>query len=178
MIFFRHTTGIHYTDELVEWVLLRLSSKGIEKVREGSVPVPKGFFDQENAPMFPSEVLTGIRKYFRGIVTVSLPSKYLLMRILELPSTNPQELKSMVELQMDQLSPYPIDQLTMSYEVVHSTENHSRVLAVAASRKVVDSLGDLFKAKHIYVRSVDAEVLTWWSLLARGDLQFTDRGRF
>jgi hypothetical protein len=71
----------------------------------------------------------------------------------------------MVELQMDQISPFPVDQLTISYEVLRQTENHSRVLAVAAQRKTVDALGDLFKAQNVYIRSLDAEVLAWWSLL-------------
>jgi len=165
MILFSHTTGIHYTDEIVEWAVLRKNRKGTEKIREGSLPVPKGFFQQESAPLFPADVLAEIRRSFRGIVTVSLPSSQLLMRILELPSTSPQELKSMVELQMDQISPFPVDQLTVSYEVLKQTENHSRVLAVAAQRKIVDTLGDLFKAQHVYIRSLDAEILAWWSLL-------------
>lgn len=165
MLLLSHTTGIHYTDEIVEWAVLRKSRKGTEKIREGSLPVPEGFSQQENAPLFPAEVLAGIRRNFLGVVTVSLPSSHLLMRILELPSTNPQELKSMVDLQMDQISPFPVDQLTVSYEVLRSTEDHSRVLAVAAQRKTVDALGDLFKAQHVYIRSLDAEVLAWWSLL-------------
>ncbi|MEI7850684.1 MAG: pilus assembly protein PilM [Kiritimatiellales bacterium] len=165
MMLFTHTTGIHYTDEIVEWAVLRKNRKGTEKIREGSLPVPEGFFQQENAPPFPAEVLSGIRRSFRGVVTVSLPSSQLLMRVLELPSTSPQELKSMVELQMDQISPFPVDQLTVSYEVLCQTENHSRVLAVAAQRKIVDTLGDLFKAQNIYIRSLDAEILAWWSLL-------------
>jgi hypothetical protein len=162
---FRHTTGIHYTDETVEWAVLRQNRKGTEKLKEGSLPIPPGFFQQANAPLFPAELLKDVRKNFRGIVTVSLPSSQLLMRMLELPSTNPEELKGMVELQMDQISPFPVEQLTVSYEVLQQTENHSRVLAVAAQRKTVDTLGDLFKAQNIYIRSLDAEVLAWWSLL-------------
>jgi hypothetical protein len=171
MMLFSHTTGIHYTDEIVEWAVLRKNRQGTEKIREGSLPVPEGFFEQENAQLFPADVLAGIRRSFRGIVTVSLPSAHLLMRILELPSTSPQELKSMVELQMDQISPFPVDQLTVSYEVLRQSENHSRVLAVAAPRKTVDALGDLFKAQNIYIRSLDAEILAWWSLLvAHGEV--------
>ena len=66
MRFFTHTTGIHYTDELVEWAVLRKNRQGTEKQREGSLPIPEGFFQQENAPLFPAEVLEHIRKNFRG----------------------------------------------------------------------------------------------------------------
>ena len=165
MIFFSHSTGIHYTDEQVEWTVLRKNAQGTEKITEGSLPIPEGFFEQEDAPLFPAGVLPEIRRNFRGIVTVSLPSSKLLMRILELPSTQPGELKSMVDLKMDQISPFPVDQMTLSYEVLLEKENHSRVLAVAAPRKTVNALGDLFKEHNVYIRSLDAEVLVWWSLL-------------
>jgi len=165
MLLYSHTTGIHYTDEIVEWAVLRKTRGETETLREGSAPIPQGFFEQDEAPLFPSEVLTDIRKSFRGVVTVALPSSKLLMRVLELPSTDPKEIKGMVELQMDQISPFPADQLTVSYELLQETENHSRVLAVAAPRNWVDELGDLFKTENVYIRSLDAEILAWWSLL-------------
>jgi len=165
MLLYRHTTGIHYTDEIVEWAVLRKTRSETETLREGSVPIPQGFFEQDKAPLFPAGVLTEIRKNFRGVVTVALPSSQLLMRVLELPSTDPKEITGMVELQMDQISPFPADQLTLSYELLEETENHSRVLAVAAPRNSVDELGELFKSKNVYIRSLDAEILAWWSLL-------------
>jgi len=165
MLFHTHTTGIHYTDEIVEWAVLRKTRVETETLREGSAPIPQGFFDQEKAPLFPAEVLKDIHKNFRGVVTVSLPSSKLLMRVLELPSIDPDEITGMVALQMDQISPFPADQLCFSYELLKETENHSRVLAVAAPRKSVDELGDLFKTENVYIRSLDAEILAWWSLL-------------
>jgi len=165
MLLYSHTTGIHYTDEIVEWAVLRKTRSETETLLEGSTPIPQGFFEQAEAPLFPAEVLTEIRENFRGIVTVALPSSQLLMRVLELPSADPEELNGMVELQMDQISPFPSDQLTLSYELLEETEDHSRVLAVAAPRNSVDELGELFKSKNIYIRSLDAEILAWWSLL-------------
>jgi len=177
MLFYTHTTtGIHYTDEIVEWAVLRKTRNTTEKVREGSTPIPQSVSDLEEAPLFPQNVLAEIRKNFRGIVTVSLPSSKLLMRILELPSIDPDEIQAMVELQIAQISPFPADQLTLSYELLHEAENHSRVLAVAAPRKTVDELGELFKAEHVYIRSLDAEILAWWSLLlSHSDLSSTGR---
>ncbi|RLC74315.1 MAG: hypothetical protein DRI61_16900, partial [Chloroflexi bacterium] len=176
MLLFTHTTGIHFTDEIVEWAVLRKNRRGTEKLYEGTLPLPEGFFEQENAPLFPAEVLPEIRNNFKGIVTLALPSSQLLMRVIELPSADADELRGMVELQIDQISPFPVDQMTVSYEVLHQTEDHSRVLAVAAPRKVVDTLGDLSKEKNIYIRSLDAEILAWWSLLV-AHAQAPDKGR-
>ncbi len=165
MLLTTHTTGIHFTDKMVEWTVLRKNRTGTEKMREETCPIPDGFFEQENAPLFPAEVLGHIHKQLRGIITLSLPSSCLLMRVLELPSTDPGELEGMIALQIDQISPFPVDQLTTSYEVLSKGENHSRVLAVAAPRKTVDQLGELFKEQGVYIRSLDAEILAWWSLL-------------
>lgn len=170
------TTGIHYIDGNVEWTVMCKNSKGTEKLREGSVPVPAGYFEREDAPLFPAELLSDVRNSFKGIVTISLPSSRLLMRVAELPSLDPGELHDMVALQIDQISPFPADQLTVSYEVLHQTEENSRVLIVAAQRKWVDQLGDLFKQQHIYIRSLDAQILTWWSLLLQHD-KIPDTGR-
>lgn len=171
MIFNTHTTGIHYTDQRVEWAVLRKNRSGIEKLRNGTLPIPEDFFTAEDSPPFPADVLKESHKQFRGVVSLSLPSSRLLMRVLELPSTDPDELAGMVELQIDRISPFPLDQLTLSYEVLRQSEDQSRVLAVAAPRKTVDELGDLLKGQNIYVRSLDAEVLAWWSLLvAHGDV--------
>lgn len=177
MLFHRHTTGIHYTDEIVEWAVLRKTRSETEKMLEGSVPLPAEFTGQDDISLFPTGILPEIRKNFRGVVSVSLPSSKLLMRVLDLPTTDPAEISGMVELQMDQVSPFPADQLTLSYELLHKNENHSRVLAVAAPRNSVDELGDLFKEEHVYIRSLDAEILAWWSLLvAHHDMP--RKGRF
>jgi len=165
MLFRTHTTGIHYTDEIVEWVVLRKTRGETETLREGSAPIPQDFLEQEPTPLFPAEVLASIHKNFRGVVTVSLPSSKLLMRVLELPSTDPDEISGMVALQMDQISPFPADQLCVSYELLKESENHSRVLAVVTPRTSVDELGDLFKTQKVYIRSLDAEIMAWWSLL-------------
>jgi len=166
MVLKSYSSGIHYTGEIVEWaVFCKQRSGQHEKIREGSLPIPAGFFEAENAPLFPDEVLSELRRELRGIITASIPSSRLLMRVLELPSADSSEIKSMVDLQIDRISPYPLDQLTVSYEVLRQNEDSSRVLAVAAQRRFVDELGDLFKEKHIHIRSLDAEVLAWWSLL-------------
>ncbi len=160
-----YTTGIHHTDEIVEWTVLRKSRSHIEKFKEGTIPIPENFFDQENPVPFPSDVLPHIRNNFRGPVTVSLSTSKLLMWMLELPSTDLEEIRGMVALHIDQNSPFPIEQLTLSHEILLQTDDHSRVLAVAAPRKIVDALGDLFKTQNVYIRRLDSEALTWWSLL-------------
>jgi len=179
MFFYSHTTGIHYTDEIVEWAVSRKTRAETELLLEGSAPIPQGFFEQDESPLFPTEVLTGLYKKFRGIVTVAIPSSQLLMRVLELPSTDPDEIDGMVELQMDQISPFPSDQLTLSYELLQETETQSRVLAVAAPRASVDELGELFKSQKVYIRSLDAEILVWWHLLtAHSDIPSEGRTIF
>lgn len=176
MLLRTHTTGIHYTDESVDWAVLRKNRTGTEIIQRDALPIPVGFFEQDDAPLFPVDLLESSRKEFKGIITVSLPSSALLMHVLELPSANPDELLGMVELQMDQLSPFSLDQMAVSFEVLKQAEDHSRVLAVAVRRDRIDRLGELFKEQAVYIRSLDAEILAWWSLLiANGNIPVEGR---
>lgn len=162
MLIRTHTTGIHHNDERVEWTVLRKTRGGVEPLRRGSRPIPR---DQHSEPLFPAQVLGPSHKEFRGVITLSLPSSQLFMQVLELPSSDPDELQGMIELQLDQRSPYPLDQMAVSYEVLQQTADHSRVLALAAQRQTIDALGEQFKAQHVYIHSLDAEILAWWNLI-------------
>src|SRR5207253_1814498 len=47
-----------------------------------------------------------------------LPAEQVFLRIIHLPKCEPEELRSMVELQLEKLSPLPVNQIVWSFEVV------------------------------------------------------------
>ena len=71
----------------------------------------------------------------------------------------------MVGFQIDKVSPFPIDQLAVSHEILKPTENGALVLIVAAKRDQIDEIGDIFQQKNLYIHSMDARVLGWLHLL-------------
>ncbi len=88
---------------------------------------------------------------------------------MELPAVAENEIADMVGFQIDKISPFPIDQLTISHEILRQTEENSLVLMVAAKRSHIDAIGDMFQKKGVRIHSIDARVLGWMHLLQDGD---------
>lgn len=96
---------------------------------------------------------------WKGLANVSLRADQLLLRVVDLPTTDPDELLGMMELQIEKFSPFPVDTLTVSYETLAETESSSRVLIVAAKNELVDELGDVFHELGVTVRWIDVSTL-------------------
>jgi hypothetical protein len=70
-----------------------------------------------------------------------------------------------VDFQIDKVSPFPVDQLAVSHEILKQTENGALALMVAARRDCIDEIGDIFQQKGLHLHSMDARVLGWLHLL-------------
>ncbi|MBN2301129.1 MAG: pilus assembly protein PilM [Lentisphaerae bacterium] len=108
---------------------------------------------------------TGIR----GRVSLGLPTSQLLLRVVNLPSVDPVELKSMVELQMDKISPFPVENMIISYEILRMHETTSVVLIGATRKEVVESAGKMLSQTGLRIARVDATILGWLRLLSGAD---------
>lgn len=74
-----------------------------------------------------------------------LPPDQVFLRVLHLPPCDAEEVQSMVELQLEKVSPLPLGQIAWAYERLPSTrEDLQTVVVVIAPRTVVaDYLGQL-----------------------------------
>lgn len=104
---------------------------------------------------------------WKGQASLALPADQLLLRVVDLPTVDLDEILSMVELQIEQFSPFPVDTLTVSYELLAETDTSSRVLIVAVKNDLVDALGDAFHEVGVTVRWIDVDVLGWWHWLTQ-----------
>lgn len=98
-------------------------------------------------------------------VSISIPASWVLLRIVELPMGNPEELKSMVELQVDKFSPFPVDESAVSYEFLAEHDGRCRLLLSAIRTETIDTLANSLRAAGIKPKWVDINVLGWWQLL-------------
>ncbi|PYJ95179.1 MAG: hypothetical protein DME23_24325, partial [Verrucomicrobia bacterium] len=80
-----------------------------------------------------------------------LPAEQVFLRIVHLPKCEPEELRSMVELQLEKLSPLPVNQIVWSFEVVPQSSGELRtVIVIIAERSLVeDFLGKLESAGYL-----------------------------
>ncbi|MBN2686335.1 MAG: hypothetical protein JXR40_13725 [Pontiellaceae bacterium] len=103
-----------------------------------------------------------------GDITASIRTSELIMRTIEVPSSDPDEIASMVNFQIDKIAPYPMDQMAISHEILRKTENGALVLMAAAKRTCIDAIGETFKKQDIHIHSIDARILGWLQLMKKG----------
>src|SRR6266568_3162192 len=74
-----------------------------------------------------------------------LPAEQVFLRVVHLPKCEPAELHSMVELQLEKLSPLPVNQIVWSFEPVPQSagELQTVIVIVAERNGVEDFLGKL-----------------------------------
>lgn len=98
-------------------------------------------------------------------VSIGIPASWVLLRIAELPSGSPDEIKSMAELQIDKFSPFPLDESAFSYELLSEQDGRCRLLLSAIRTDTINLLADALKAAGIEPKWVDINLLGWWKLL-------------
>ncbi len=106
----------------------------------------------------------------RGELTVALPTERALLRIVQLPTTDAAELRSMAELQVDKFCPFPIETIAMGIETLAQTESSTRALIVAAQLEHVEALRETYLRAGLSPRHVDVEALGWWWMLKQSQL--------
>lgn len=99
-------------------------------------------------------------------IVAGLATDQLLLRVVELPVAEPDEIAGMVSLQVDKFSPFPVDRMVVAYEVLHTEENVNRVLIAAVQTDVADAVGETLKQADISTDRVDAEIMGWWWILS------------
>lgn len=98
-------------------------------------------------------------------VSIGIPASWVLLRIAELPSGSPEEIKSMAELQIDKFSPFPIEESAISYEVLSEQDGRCRLLLSAIRTDTINLLAGALRAAGIEPKWVDINLLGWWKLL-------------
>ncbi|MFA5042516.1 MAG: PilN domain-containing protein [Kiritimatiellia bacterium] len=162
-------------DSSLEWTTLGSGKKGVEILAVRQVQL-EGDAATLAAPGQRAEAIRRQCPDLIGPVTVGLAPGQMLMRVVELPTTDPAEMADMVKLQVDQFSPFPEDRMAVSCEVLRATDTTCRVLIAAVPKEQVESLGELFRPLGVIVRRIDAEIMGWWRLLVDAGA-IPDKGR-
>lgn len=109
-------------------------------------------------------------------VVLALPLSRLLVRVLRLPVEVKEDLADVVVLQMDKLSPFPGEELSVGCEILSETEKELWVLAAAMPAAVFEEIGEALRVAKLQVVRTDATVLGWFRSLC-GPNQLMRPGR-
>ena len=157
-------TAVCRTVDGIEWTTVKVGQDGVEPVQKESLPMT---FSGETAKelMASIELPEEISERIKGDISVPLRTADLLMRVMELPATQPDEIRDMTALQVDKIAPFPADQVAFSHEILRQTDETSLVLLAAAKRSCIDAIGDTFKKKGVRIHSIDSRIQGWLQLL-------------
>ena len=169
--------GILVTPHAISYSTLEQKQEGWLVVETRSVPLR----DAEPTLLLEcepfSEALRPHATAWSGRCTLAVPCSFGLLRIVDLPSVDEEEIESMVELQVDKYSPYPIEQVQISYEPLARTDRTTRVLVVAVLRDRIESLGEACRELGLRVDRIDVDILGWWKLIREeGEVAKSGRG--
>ncbi len=164
-------TGLVTCRDRVAWTTLRRRKGEWEVVDRGEAQRPGEAGDAAAGPdggtAWQGTACAGVHSPVR----LALPADRALLRVLDLPSTDPAELRGMVDLQMDKLSPFPVEQLVTSFEILGARDGRTRVLAAALQRDVLDAAVEALAPARLVVREVDLDLLGWWDTLVEAGAQ-------
>lgn len=168
-------TGVVIQGKGLEWTLVRENNGNIDVAASKQQEL-----EIEDAVLTdPEQLGTEIKRQcaeLSGPVTLGLPYDQMLMRIVELPTTDPVEMNSMIGLQIDKFSPFPEDKIAVSYEVLANYEGGCRVLIVAVQKDVIEFMGTVFGTAGIKLHRIDADIMGWWRLISNhGDISDSNR---
>jgi|GEM_PF-1734822 len=109
-------------------------------------------------------------------VETAISASDTLMMVLQLPATEAAEIQGMLELQAEEISPFPPEATLMAWEALQSFGRQTQVLMALCSRKPLDKLHDLYAKVGTVPSRVDIDVLGWLELIKKDHLSDTEDG--
>lgn len=160
----RSLTGISEHGDTVVWTTLREEKGGWTVVSSNRVKA-SGTEEERAAALQPA------LRALPGDATLALPSSDLLLRVLDLPTADPAEIEGMTALQLDKISPFPVEQMRSSWEILSPGEAGSRVLVAAIPADRIEAYCRPYRKAGLIPARLDARILGWWECLnAAGEI--------
>lgn len=105
-------------------------------------------------------------------VIIANPTHLSTIRIFSLPSTEPKEIRDIVELQAEKHTPYAKDEILSDFKIIEQVKNgYSRVMLVISHQDVVQRAVQLTESSELLMDRVGCELegLIHWYRQARKD---------
>ena len=109
-------------------------------------------------------------------VVLALPLSRLLVQVMRFPSEMRDDLPGAVALQMDKLSPFADEDLSVSHEILNEGETDIWVLGAAMPTVVFEEIGTALQLAKLHIARTDIASLGWFRTLY-GPLDLMRPGR-
>ncbi len=162
----RSFAAVAWIGDQIVWTVQKFRRDGRAVGPPESRVQPAPSLDLAAPPEVAGAALRPLVANVRGEVTLVLGADSAVLRVVELPTRDPGEIASMAELQLDQISPFPIENLVAGYELLEATAERTCVLLAALPRAQVEQEAARWSAAGLDIRRIDLDILAWWRLLA------------
>lgn len=138
----RGWAAIAFGDSALALTLARPAPNGdLQVVAESATPWPTGEGAGEPKQLWQTAALELRQKVdpAEHRVVMAVRCEDVLFQTLQLPTTAPGELKQMLDLQIDSLTPLPTEEVVFDFEPLEVTENQTRVLVAVARKDAVNA---------------------------------------
>lgn len=162
-------TGLVIGKGKLDWATLRVRADRVEPKGGGSAELGEDLQKElAGGGHAPEEAWAALKKAIAGIhgdVSVGLSGASVLLKVLELPRVEPEEMAGMVQLQVDKFSPFPVDTMVVSHEVLKEDAQTAHVLVGAAKMDVATGAGNFIEKAGVVPARMEALPLAWWHAL-------------
>ena len=107
-------------------------------------------------------------------VVTSVSCEDVLCEILRLPATEPAELKQMLDLQIDNITPLPLEEVVYSFEPLAAADGQTRVLVVIARKAKVNERMEALESAGLQPEMVTVDALAMFRALGGRNLLAQD----
>ncbi len=161
-------TALFLQGEKVSWTTASFQKKKLEAHHRMEQELPPPPSAQEAPVDRTAETGQLLRDHLqdkKSPVCLIVPTSRALLRVMNFPTVDPEELKGMIDLQVGKISPFPVDQLQVSMEILKQQDGISHVLIAAVRHSVIEESERILKEAHLKSVRIDIELLGWWQQL-------------
>lgn len=110
-------------------------------------------------------------------IVTSVECGDVFCQILRLPATDPAELKQMLDLQIDNITPLPLEEVVYSFEPLDIVDGQTRVLVAIARKARVNERVEALETAGLQAEIVSVDALAMFRALDKRNLLATDDNR-
>ncbi|HVM59706.1 MAG TPA: pilus assembly protein PilM [Verrucomicrobiae bacterium] len=107
-------------------------------------------------------------------VVTAVDGEDVLCQTLRLPATDPAELQQMLDLQIDNITPLPLEEVVYGFEPLDTLDGQTRVLVAIARKATVNERVSALEAAGLQAEVVSVDTLAMFRALSRRNLLPTD----
>ena len=172
----RGWAAVAFSGSSLELTTARTEGAEISVLQESSASASPPEGAQDASPQWQTAAQS-LRQRFdpreHRLVT-SVSCEDVLCQILRLPATEPAELKQMLDLQIDNITPLPLEEVVYSFEPLDIVNGQTRVLVVIARKATVNQRVEALETAGLRPEIVSVDALAMFRALHKRNLLAVD----